>query len=88
MAFLSAIKKAIRVDGFVYGREEGIRTLDTFRYTHFPGVLLQPLGHLSRNFILTTAVLFPLNPEVTEHAARSLFGPSCASPVRAMIGEA
>jgi hypothetical protein len=28
--------------------ERGIRTLDTLlRYTHFPGVLLQPLGHLS-----------------------------------------
>ncbi len=23
----------------------GIRTLDTLPYTHFPGVLLQPLGH-------------------------------------------
>jgi hypothetical protein len=31
-----------------FGREEGIRTLDTLlEYTHFPGVLLQPLGHLS-----------------------------------------
>jgi hypothetical protein len=30
------------------GGEGGIRTLDTlFTYTHFPGVLLQPLGHLS-----------------------------------------
>lgn len=29
-------------------REEGIRTLDTLSgHTHFPGVLLQPLGHLS-----------------------------------------
>jgi hypothetical protein len=29
-------------------REEGIRTLDTFlTYTHFPGVRLRPLGHLS-----------------------------------------
>ena len=29
-------------------REEGIRTLDTLlTYIHFPGVLLQPLGHLS-----------------------------------------
>ncbi len=28
--------------------EGGIRTRDTLlRYTHFPGVLLQPLGHLS-----------------------------------------
>ncbi len=30
------------------GGERGIRTLDTlFTYTHFPGVRLQPLGHLS-----------------------------------------
>ncbi len=29
-------------------REEGIRTLDTLLvYTHFPGVRLRPLGHLS-----------------------------------------
>ena len=31
----------------VIGGEGGIRTLDTFPYTHFPGVLLRPLGHLS-----------------------------------------
>ena len=30
-------------------REEGIRTLDTLPYTRFPSVLLQPLGHLSKN---------------------------------------
>ena len=29
------------------GGEGGIRTLDTVRYTHFPGVLLRPLGHLT-----------------------------------------
>ena len=29
------------------GGEGGIRTLDTFPYTHFPGVRLRPLGHLS-----------------------------------------
>jgi hypothetical protein len=30
------------------GGERGIRTLDTLlRVKHFPGVLLQPLGHLS-----------------------------------------
>ncbi len=30
------------------GGERGIRTLDTLlTYTHFPGVLLQPLGHLT-----------------------------------------
>ena len=31
----------------VNGGEGGIRTLDTLPYTHFPGVLLRPLGHLS-----------------------------------------
>ncbi len=31
-----------------FRREEGIRTLDTLlEYTHFPGVRLRPLGHLS-----------------------------------------
>ena len=34
--------------GFLIGGERGIRTLDTLlTYTHFPGVRLQPLGHLS-----------------------------------------
>ena len=28
-----------------YGGETGIRTLDTLRYTRFPSVRLQPLGH-------------------------------------------
>ena len=31
-----------------YGGERGIRTLETLlTLTHFPGVLLQPLGHLT-----------------------------------------
>ena len=35
-------------DGPEGGGEGGIRTLGTLlTYTHFPGVLLQPLGHLS-----------------------------------------
>ena len=34
-----------------YGGEGGIRTLDTLPYTHFPGVLLQPLGHLTKLFV-------------------------------------
>ena len=33
---------------FDFGGERGIRTLDTFPYTHFPGVRLQPLGPLSK----------------------------------------
>src|SRR5690554_8060393 len=36
---------------FSFGGEGGIRTLDTLlTYTHFPGVLLQPLGHLSKTW--------------------------------------
>ena len=42
------------------GGEGGIRTLDTgLPYTHFPGVLLQPLGHLSRNQIVLADLLLP-----------------------------
>ncbi len=33
------------------GGERGIRTLEAFRLTHFPGVLFQPLRHLSRHII-------------------------------------
>ena len=34
------------------GGERGIRTLETLQtLTHFPGVLLQPLGHLTVNAI-------------------------------------
>ena len=35
------------IDNKVNGGETGIRTLDTLRYTRFPSVRLQPLGHLS-----------------------------------------
>ncbi len=38
-----------------YGGEGGIRTPDTLPYTHFPGVLLQPLGHLTILFCCLTA---------------------------------
>lgn len=38
---------------FEDGGERGVRTLDTLPYTHFPGVLLQPLGHLTRFTSLT-----------------------------------
>ena len=38
-----------------YGGEGGIRTPDTLPYTHFPGVLLQPLGHLTILFCRSTA---------------------------------
>ena len=36
------------IHNFQFGGDGGIRTLDTLlTYTHFPGVLLQPLGHVS-----------------------------------------
>ncbi len=38
-----------------YGGEGGIRTPDTLPYTHFPGVLLQPLGHLTKLFCCPTS---------------------------------
>ena len=39
------------------GGEGGIRTHDTLPYTHFPGVLLRPLGHLT--VIQNLSFLFP-----------------------------
>ena len=45
---ISGTKKAALLQlSFQDGGEGGIRTLDTLPYTHFPGVLLQPLGHLT-----------------------------------------
>ncbi len=41
-----------QVGSFKFGGEGGIRTLDTLPYTHFPGVLLQPLGHLTKFLLL------------------------------------
>ena len=41
----------------IYGGETGIRTLDTLRYTRFPSVRLQPLGHLSTIYSLTEPAL-------------------------------
>ena len=43
----SRFRYSIEADGSAYGGETGIRTLDTLRYTRFPSVRLQPLGHLS-----------------------------------------
>ena len=43
------MKNPGRARAFYCGGEGGIRTLDTLlTYTRFPGVLLQPLGHLTR----------------------------------------
>src|SRR5512133_2831551 len=47
-ARLSSPPASKRTDTINYGGERGIRTLGTLlTYTRFPGVLLQPLGHLS-----------------------------------------
>ncbi len=45
---LAQKEKAPTSRGLFIGGEGGIRTLDTLPYTHFPGVLLQPLGHFSK----------------------------------------
>jgi hypothetical protein len=45
-AAMSGVLGKVIYDGD--GGETGIRTLDTLRYTRFPSVRLQPLGHLSR----------------------------------------
>ena len=59
-------KKPQRTLGFHVGGERGIRTLDTLlTYTHFPGVRLQPLGHLSNN-------LFQISNVVTHLRAQTL----------------
>src|SRR5690348_8030921 len=50
------------------GGETGIRTLDTLRYTRFPSVRLQPLGHLS-----AFAGLFDSNTLSAGHFAPSMF---------------
>ncbi len=48
IAGISGTKKAALLQlSYQDGGEGGIRTLDTLPYTHFPGVLLQPLGHLT-----------------------------------------
>ena len=41
-------KVIMNLMGIQYGGEGGIRTLEGLRLTHFPGVLLRPLGHLTR----------------------------------------
>ncbi len=54
------------------GGETGIRTLDTLRYTRFPSVRLQPLGHLSKPVLHTN--LFSLTRSAS---------PIVSSPTRA-----
>jgi hypothetical protein len=66
----------------VAGGETGIRTLDTLRYTRFPSVRLQPLGHLSavlRAFLnLTQLVCYPKTIHPTTSAIEfSVAVPEC-----------
>ena len=61
------------------GGERGIRTLEAFRLTHFPGVLLRPLGHL-------TVQTFGANSSLASYRiqARVLYAPYCLT-VRAFF---
>ncbi len=60
-------KTGFREPVFLFnGGEGGIRTLDTLlTYTHFPGVRLQPLGHLSNK-------PFQISDVVTDLRAQTL----------------
>ncbi len=65
------------------GGEGGIRTLDTgLPYTHFPGVLLQPLGHLS--VYLHGSASRPSEKSFLKRStlACTLFRASCPPPLR------
>ena len=56
------------------GGEKGIRTLDTLsQYTHFPGVLLQPLGHLSENKRIPIFILKRIAKIVASYSASEYF---------------
>jgi hypothetical protein len=56
----------------MFGGERGIRTLDTgLPYTRFPGVLLQPLGHLTSALMCCTSAA--RNPSGSAAARQSLF---------------
>jgi hypothetical protein len=56
-----SIRLRQRTETRLYGGEGGIRTLDTgLPYTHFPGVLLQPLGHLSGFLLIPTLSVSPV----------------------------
>ena len=49
---IASVLQRRRTETRLFGGEGGIRTLDTgLPYTHFPGVRLQPLGHLSVTLI-------------------------------------
>ena len=63
----TASRPAVRTSAIISNRGEGgIRTRDTLlRYTHFPGVLLRPLGHFS-----LTDPSGGLAPRGTKRAAR------------------
>src|SRR6266481_3347425 len=65
------------------GGEEGIRTLGTFMaYTHFPGVLLKPLGHLSDDCLPSCSCTC-----LPWRGAQTSTYPSLHSPVQALAGD-
>ena len=54
------------------GGEGGIRTLEAFRLTHFPGVLLRPLGHLSTLLLCRRALPFSTERRVFYGLSREI----------------
>src|SRR5258705_10568262 len=77
----------------IIGGEGGIRTLDgLLTHTHFPGVLLQPLGHLSNGWQpkpatpRRTSLLLPLLPSRPDGAHNvSSRGDRSGSPLRGAL---
>ena len=65
----------IQQHSLINGGEGGIRTLDTgLPYTHFPGVLLQPLGHFSKTARKGKPVRFPVQTVILYVRSFSYFG--------------
>jgi hypothetical protein len=74
-----------------YGGEGGIRTLGTvLPYTHFPGVLLKPLGHLSEfislPFLARPLVYRPARTSVRERSAARTGDKSVRKPPHHRLG--
>ena len=69
------IKNAIRQDEqHLTCGERGIRTLDKLlTYTHFPGVLLKPLGHLSNSFLQRSWFVLLKPPDSNRDAMSPIF---------------
>ena len=72
----SADKMPYRHSGFANCGGKGIRTLDTLlRYTHFPGVLLRPLGHSSKNKAYLKKTKPTPDTQTVTHRSKNRFPP-------------